>query len=275
MFTNQIHDAHSVINWARYMSYELKYSERNFLATLSTLTSAKEIQDYVNTKLPEVLSISDKLEKAIDQALQYIIFLKDQNLTTWTEKLENILQHATNTFNDCKLNNGKATTQFIENFITQKQMSEQALETTAISNFNTENYRFLSPYNIRSFTIEDITYLSPMQYVQYQKAILFNDVETANLILGSKIPNDWSNFGKLIRNFDPIKWSKCAFMLMKRAFVAKFNQNPELKESLLQTNNIPLVNENTWGDTYWGICNGTGQNKLGNILSEIRKEYQQ
>ncbi len=33
-----------------------------------------------------------------------------------------------------------------------------------------------------------------------------------------------------------------------------------------------LVEGNWWNDTFWGVCNGEGQNNLGKILMKIRKE---
>ena len=32
----------------------------------------------------------------------------------------------------------------------------------------------------------------------------------------------------------------------------------------------PIIEDNTWGDTYWGRCRGTGSNHLGQILEETR-----
>lgn len=33
-----------------------------------------------------------------------------------------------------------------------------------------------------------------------------------------------------------------------------------------------LVEGNTWHDTFWGVCNGKGQNHLGRILMRVRAE---
>lgn len=34
----------------------------------------------------------------------------------------------------------------------------------------------------------------------------------------------------------------------------------------------PIVEENYWGDTFWGVCNGRGLNWLGQLLSQVRQE---
>jgi predicted NAD-dependent protein-ADP-ribosyltransferase YbiA (DUF1768 family) len=37
----------------------------------------------------------------------------------------------------------------------------------------------------------------------------------------------------------------------------------------------PLIEGNTWNDRYWGVCRGTGKNRLGQILMRIRSEIRQ
>lgn len=56
---------------------------------------------------------------------------------------------------------------------------------------------------------------------------------------------------------------------MKDLVRQKF-QHPELKKKLLKTKNATLIEGNTWGDVYWGVCNGVGENNLGKILMETR-----
>ncbi len=54
----------------------------------------------------------------------------------------------------------------------------------------------------------------------------------------------------------------------------KFSLNPECATLLKQTNDMVLVEGNTWGDTFWGICNGMGRNMLGRLLMAVRDELQ-
>lgn len=55
---------------------------------------------------------------------------------------------------------------------------------------------------------------------------------------------------------------------------AKFLQNPDLADKLVATGDAELIEGNTWGDTVWGVCNGSGENRLGEILMRVRSEIQ-
>ena len=67
-------------------------------------------------------------------------------------------------------------------------------------------------------------------------------------------------------------WEEVKDQIMYEICLAKFTQNEELKEKLLATGNEELVEGNTWHDTYWGVCNRRGKNKLGKILMRVRSE---
>ena len=41
---------------------------------------------------------------------------------------------------------------------------------------------------------------------------------------------------------------------------------------LLDTGDLYIEETNSWGDTFWGVCEGKGQNVLGNILMGIRTD---
>ena len=47
---------------------------------------------------------------------------------------------------------------------------------------------------------------------------------------------------------------------------------PALRDALLATGDAELVEGNTWGDTYWGVCGGRGRNQLGRTLTRIRDD---
>ncbi len=71
-------------------------------------------------------------------------------------------------------------------------------------------------------------------------------------------------------------WEDVKWKIMWDIVYCKFDQHPNLQEKLLLTNDIKLVEFNTWHDTYYGCCtcnkhNGTGENVLGKILMSVRQ----
>jgi N-glycosidase YbiA len=70
-------------------------------------------------------------------------------------------------------------------------------------------------------------------------------------------------------------WETAKDNIMREALVAKFTQHLDLKEILLGTGDALLV-EHTKNDKYWGDGgDGSGQNKLGKLLMEVREELRQ
>ena len=61
---------------------------------------------------------------------------------------------------------------------------------------------------------------------------------------------------------------------MKELVLQKFSTNAELKDFLLETGEAHLIEGNGWGDTFWGVSGGKGENHLGKILMEVRQELQ-
>ncbi len=70
-------------------------------------------------------------------------------------------------------------------------------------------------------------------------------------------------------------WDRIKRPIMFELVMDKFTRDESLKTKLLETGNALLVEDNTWGDTYWGKCNGEGKNHLGKILMRVRREIRQ
>lgn len=83
-------------------------------------------------------------------------------------------------------------------------------------------------------------------------------------------PRDAKKLGRKVMLRDD--WEEVKDDLMYKIVLAKFLQNPSLAEALEQTGNAKLIEDNHWGDTYWGVCDGVGENKLGEILMRVRDE---
>lgn len=69
-------------------------------------------------------------------------------------------------------------------------------------------------------------------------------------------------------------WDDIRVSVMEQLVTAKFEQNEELAIMLCDTNNSELIEGNTWGDCFWGVCKGVGENHLGKILMRVRSNIQ-
>ncbi len=80
---------------------------------------------------------------------------------------------------------------------------------------------------------------------------------------------------KLIKNDKcPIvktdNWREFKLDIMSIALTSKFVKT-DLEEKLIDTYPTILVEYNYWKDTFWGVCDGIGENNLGKLLMELRK----
>src|SRR5687767_9057952 len=61
-------------------------------------------------------------------------------------------------------------------------------------------------------------------------------------------------------------WETVKLGIMEALVREKFTRHPELRAALLDTEDRPLIEGNTWSDTFWGTVRGSGKNHLGKIL---------
>ena len=69
-------------------------------------------------------------------------------------------------------------------------------------------------------------------------------------------------------------WESVKYQVMLDINRLKF-EDPNLEAKLLNTGEAYLEETNWWGDVYWGVCNGIGENNLGEILMLVRGEKQE
>lgn len=69
-------------------------------------------------------------------------------------------------------------------------------------------------------------------------------------------------------------WENVKDDIMEEVVRAKFSQNPDLLQRLVDTGDMELIEGNRWHDKYWGVdlMSGVGENHLGIILMKIRSE---
>lgn len=66
-------------------------------------------------------------------------------------------------------------------------------------------------------------------------------------------------------------WNIIKLEVMQDLLRQKFRQEP-FRSLLLATGDVYIEETNWWKDTFWGVCNGVGENHLGKMIMEIRKE---
>lgn len=147
--------------------------------------------------------------------------------------------------------------------IKENQIEKEKRE-NSIDSFRDE-YSFLSNFYICNVTYDGFTYTSSESAFQGQKDLSRREEFTKYSPLMSK------KIGKRVKLRSD--WEEIKLSLMEEIVRCKFDQNPDLKEKLLSTGDRLLIEGNTWGDYYWGVCKGKGENHLGKILMKLRKEY--
>ena len=126
-------------------------------------------------------------------------------------------------------------------------------------------YAFLSNYYSRDLIWEGLLYRNAEAAFQSAKC---TDA-IARLNFTNLPPNRAKAMGRQVYLRDD--WEKIKDETLLSIIRAKF-EDPKLAKKLLDTGDQELIEGNTWNDTYWGVCNGKGQNKLGQILMQVRDE---
>lgn len=142
---------------------------------------------------------------------------------------------------------------------------------------------FLSNWYPSPFTLDGIPYSCVEQYMMHQKAITFNDTETAAAILATDNPGKIKALGRSVQNYRDTVWNGIRQIVVYRGLLEKFRQNPTLKQLLLATHPHILA-ECALRDNIWGIGMTMhdeyrieldlwqGQNLLGFTLMMVREE---
>lgn len=67
-------------------------------------------------------------------------------------------------------------------------------------------------------------------------------------------------------------WEEVKLAVMLDLLRIKFTAHTDLQTRLLATGERELIEGNSWGDTFWGVCQGKGSNHLGRLLMQVREE---
>jgi ribA/ribD-fused uncharacterized protein len=140
---------------------------------------------------------------------------------------------------------------------------------------------FSNWYQPNKFIHAGVEYNCSEQYMMHKKALLFNDIEVANLIMEQIHPRQQKMLGKEVRGFVKSIWDENCQDIMVEGLISKFTQNERLKQTLLNTGETILVEASPY-DKIWGIglsendpraldeTKWLGQNLLGKVLMRVR-----
>ena len=136
-------------------------------------------------------------------------------------------------------------------------------------------YAFLSNFYLCKVTYNGIEYKHSEGAFQAQKTL--NEQERAYIasLSPGQSKRKAGRHGVISLRAD---WEEVKDQIMYEVVLAKFKQNPDLREKLLNTGNAILIEGTTWHDNYWGNCtcdrcaNKFGRNQLGKTLMKVREE---
>ena len=135
-----------------------------------------------------------------------------------------------------------------------------------------EKYGFLSNFYAAPIEVGGSTWPTTEHYYQAQK---FSDPKLQEAIRDAATPGvakklAWSDSTGLRSDWDTARDD-----VMLVALRAKFTQHPDLRALLLATGDALLV-EHTHLDHYWADGgDGSGQNRLGLLLMQVREELRE
>lgn len=138
-----------------------------------------------------------------------------------------------------------------------------------------------SNWYISTFIVDGITFNCGEQYMMYKKAMLFNDLDTANKIMNTSSPSSQKKLGRKVKNYVEKEWDSVRYEIVKKGLIEKFTQNENLKRFIISHKGYQMVEVNP-KDIIWGVgysesdalenIDDWGQNLLGKILTEISNE---
>lgn len=131
-----------------------------------------------------------------------------------------------------------------------------------------EEYSFLSNFYKCSVTVDGVTYPSSEHAYMAEK--------TTDKLEKQKIANipkcsDVKKYGSGEMIISKPYWDEYRLIAMMKVLMAKFTQNPDLRDKLLATGNKTLSEVNWWNDKFWGEDEkGEGKTMLGECLMAVR-----
>ena len=143
---------------------------------------------------------------------------------------------------------------------------------------------FLSQWTVDPFEEYGVKFPTCEHFMMYRKALLFKDYDVAKKVLETDAQHEVKALGRQVKNFDPVVWDRCKEEIVFRGNYLRFSQNAESYRKLMKYTTQKFVEASPF-DNIWGVgleendprildeANWTGQNLLGNVLTELRNQF--
>lgn len=110
----------------------------------------------------------------------------------------------------------------------------------------------LSQWHHSPFMVKDVMFNNCEQFMMFQKATVFGDMETASKILEATHPRECKELGRKVRNFNQEIWDQIKQGIVFSGNYHKFNFHKEMRDVLFETKGLLLVEANKF-DSIWGV----------------------
>lgn len=138
-----------------------------------------------------------------------------------------------------------------------------------------DTYGYFSNFSRHPFELDGEVWKTSEHYYQAHKFTPMGQPlsEWSIAIRDAATPMEAAKMGR-DRNHPPVDgWDQIKEDVMRRALKAKFDAHESIREGLIKTGTSVLV-ESTVNDSYWADGgDGTGLNRLGVLLMELRDYY--
>lgn len=132
------------------------------------------------------------------------------------------------------------------------------------------DYQFLSNFFPSRVEWDSRSYSTVEHAYQAAKTVIPAEIE---LVRNCPTPGKAKRAGQEVTVRED--WDDIKLIVMETLIRRKFTWNEHCKTMLLDTGDQKIVEGNTWGDRFWGVCKGIGENHLGKILMKVRLELQE
>ncbi len=134
-----------------------------------------------------------------------------------------------------------------------------------------DEFFFLSNFYQSKFYYDGQMWKTVEHFYQAHKATNMGDLMT---VANAETPSKAKKLGREIKCRDD--WEEIKDKIMFTGLQYKFNCHTDLRDKLVDTSPMILIEGNKWHDNYWGVCSceqckdKEKLNKLGEMLMRIR-----